>query len=138
MHALITYALYRSASSATSDRDEDRQLEPEVRQVLEAKLDKALDPSIAVHAVFGHYLPQLKYLDSDWLEEHLGNIFPGGEERSHYWYVRMVCLRMPQPILPRSSTHWFDVNTNVLWRCSRLAAKLRVHSQTRTYNWDTT
>lgn len=78
MHALVRYALHR-ARALPPDRDEDGsidrppRLEHDVRTALEDRLRN--DPSPAVHAVFGMYLPQLCYLDRDWILGHHDVVF---------------------------------------------------------------
>jgi hypothetical protein len=54
---------------------------PEVRQLLDAHLDTALDPSTTVRAVYGRQLPMLHYLDPGWVEERIGRIFPSDEDQ---------------------------------------------------------
>ena len=90
MHALINYALrYVRVRKAEKDVKNPfpsgRRMEPEVHRVLDNKLDKTKDPSFAVHSVFGWYLPNLLYLDRQWLEESLPRIFPSEPEASEYW-----------------------------------------------------
>ena len=52
---------------------------PEVRAVLDRHLDPAIDPSLAIRAVYGEYLPWLHSLDRNWVEQSLSRIFPNGE-----------------------------------------------------------
>jgi hypothetical protein len=60
-------------------------LEPEIQEVLGEKLDLAVEPSLAVRSVYGAFIPQLQFLSSNWLEEHLTAIFPEDEEKYAYW-----------------------------------------------------
>ncbi len=90
MHALINYALrYVRVRKAEKDGKDPfsngRRMEPEVRRVLDNKLDKTKDPSFAVHSVFGWYLPNLLYLERQWLEGSLPRIFPSEPEATEYW-----------------------------------------------------
>lgn len=87
MHALIQYSLYivRQKKAQLGVESLPGFLEPEIQTVLEEKLDKANDPSPAVHAVFGAYLSNLNYLAPDWLQSHLDEILPIEEENSAYW-----------------------------------------------------
>jgi len=90
MHALIDYALryVRVRKAEKDDKDpfsNGRRMEPEVHRVLDNKLDKTKDPSFAVHSLFGWYLPNLLYLDRQWIEESLPRIFPSDPEASEYW-----------------------------------------------------
>jgi hypothetical protein len=71
---------------------------PELRDLLDEKLNPEQDPSPAVRAVFGQYLPNLLYLDSAWTEQHLAEVFPRVEGREQLraaaWaaYVRLARL----------------------------------------------
>lgn len=91
MHALFQYALrFVRVRKAEQKGDKDpfpngHRIEPEVHQVLNNKLDKAKDPSLSIHSVFGWYLPNLLYLDRKWSEESLSRIFPSEPEASEYW-----------------------------------------------------
>jgi hypothetical protein len=49
---------------------------PEVREVLEAHLDPANDPSLAIRAVYGQWLPWLVLLDRAWAAAKTPRIFP--------------------------------------------------------------
>lgn len=49
---------------------------PEVRRVLEAHLNLAQDPSLAIRSVYGRWLPSLTYLDAEWTKNHIKAIFP--------------------------------------------------------------
>lgn len=57
---------------------------PEVRQVLEAHLDLAQDPSLAIRSVYGRWLPSLTYLDAEWTKNHVQAIFPHEESLRRY------------------------------------------------------
>jgi hypothetical protein len=89
MHALINYALrfvrIRKAEEGKDPFVDGRRIEPGVHQVLDDKLDKTKDPSLAVHSTFGWYLPYLFYLDRQWSEESLQLIFPSEQKTSEYW-----------------------------------------------------
>jgi hypothetical protein len=87
MHGVMHYSLYiiRQQEKIKNVKLKAGFLEHEITDVLEQKLDLALEPSLAVHAVFGAYVPQLHFLNSGWLEERLGAIFPVDEDRFAYW-----------------------------------------------------
>jgi hypothetical protein len=90
MHTLIIYALHRARlldnqAPKKEGTSAERRLEPKVREALTEKLDKTKDPSWAVHATFGQYLPNLSYLDQDWLTQHLTQIFPAEADKQAYW-----------------------------------------------------
>ncbi len=54
---------------------------PEVRAVLEAHLDPERDPSLAIRAVYGRWLPQLYFMDETWVCANLSRILPKGDEK---------------------------------------------------------
>src|SRR5262249_39238525 len=51
-------------------------MEQEVKQILSRKVDPLLEPSLAVHSVFGRELNLLYWLDRRWTESQLQKIFP--------------------------------------------------------------
>jgi len=53
---------------------------PEVREVLEERLDVTAERTIAVRSVYGRFLPQLFWLDAGWTRGHLEQIFPADPE----------------------------------------------------------
>jgi len=57
-----------------------KRLEPVVREALTRKLDRHEDPSWAVHSVYGQYLTYLYWLDQEWVESHVDQILPEGED----------------------------------------------------------
>jgi hypothetical protein len=57
---------------------------PEVRQVLEAHLDLAHDPSLALRSVYGRWLPSLTHLDAEWIKNHVQVVFPHEERFRRY------------------------------------------------------
>jgi hypothetical protein len=84
MHAVIQYALW--VYRARADRDDEShgtfRYMPEVKDVLEFHLIETNDPSAAIRAVYGQYLPWLILLDRDWVVSTLGRILPVGEENT--------------------------------------------------------
>jgi len=90
--ALIEYAWFWATtvapkpkvSHATGPRP--KRLEPVVREALTRKLDRLEDPSWAVHSVYGCYLPRLFRLDQEWVETHVDQIFPEGEDEDSVRY----------------------------------------------------
>ena len=90
--ALISYSLHR-ARVVKNDLayrgllPQDVNIEPEVLTVLTDKLNKEEDPSKAVHSHFGKFLPNLHFLNKDWLLSHLDDIFPRDPEKINYWEV---------------------------------------------------
>ena len=84
MHAVVRYALWvrRHMEGQTNTEDQPRRgfdEMPEVREVLEAHLDVAREPSLAIRAVYGQRFPWLVFLDSKWACDHAAGIFPFGQ-----------------------------------------------------------
>ncbi len=79
MHAVVEYALWirRYLEEAEEDTSVGFEAMPEVRTVLEAHLDPETDPSLAVRAVYGRWLPWLLLLDEPWVLAQLGAMLPG-------------------------------------------------------------
>jgi hypothetical protein len=78
MRAVVIYALWvrRHVAGRTF------RAMPEVRAVLDEHVDLARDPSVAVHVLFGQFLPRLLFLDASWTATHLEPIFPREPERA--------------------------------------------------------
>jgi hypothetical protein len=78
MHAVIEYALWvrRELEAASGDVSVGFQAMPEVRDALDAHLDPHSDPSLAVHAVYGRWLPWLLLLDEVWVQDRHPSLFP--------------------------------------------------------------
>lgn len=84
MHAIVRYALWvrRHMEGQADAEDQPRRgfdEVPEVREVLEAHLDVAQEPSLAIRAVYGQWFPWLVLLDSDWARDNVARIFPIGQ-----------------------------------------------------------
>jgi hypothetical protein len=89
MHALMRYAIWvKDHLDKTSEGSAHRRVVlddmPEVRDVLEAHLDPAQDPSLAIRSVYGQWLPSLVYLDRGWVKTNLVRIFPTEEVSTRF------------------------------------------------------
>lgn len=81
LEMVVKYALWVSRSTPaapTAARSFDSM--PEVREVLQERLDAATERTIAVRSVYGRFLPQLFWLDPEWTREHVWQIFPTDPE----------------------------------------------------------
>ena len=58
---------------------------PELRALLQERLDPALEQSIAVHSVFGRVVTILAALDRGWLEANADNLFPQSTQERRRW-----------------------------------------------------
>ncbi|HEY6806144.1 MAG TPA: hypothetical protein VI306_21370 [Pyrinomonadaceae bacterium] len=80
MHCVFRYALWckRHLESEDSGNAEFRGFDsmPEVREALDRHLDPAYEPSLAIRAVYGQWLPWLTQIDSQWTKANLQKIFP--------------------------------------------------------------
>lgn len=86
MHAAIEYALWvhRDVEARGGDVSSGFDLMPEVRTLLERHLDLIAEPSHAVRAVYGRWLPWLVLLDKAWTAANLRAIFPADHEANAY------------------------------------------------------
>jgi len=90
VEALIRYALHLARISEPEIEESEAavcgsRMEKQVKDKLTEKLDKQADPSLAVHSLFGKYFPNLHYLDKQWANAHLEDIFPRQPGMSAYW-----------------------------------------------------
>jgi len=87
MHGLIQFMLYvyRKDKKLNTTTYKEGIFDLEIQKVFDEKLDKDKDPSLAVHSVFGAYIPQMQLLSQEWLENNLEKIFPVDDKKSKYW-----------------------------------------------------
>lgn len=98
MHAVVRYGLWvrrhveieDGKARAAQGFDDMR----EVRRVLDQHLDPDEDPSTAVRAVYGQWLPSLHFLDPNWVKVSISRLFPTEEAWSHLrdttWEIYIV------------------------------------------------
>ena len=82
MHAVMAYALWcrRELEARGAETAAGFDLIPEVRTVLEQRLDPDSEPSLAVRAVYGKWLPWLILLDERWVAANIARILPRASE----------------------------------------------------------
>jgi hypothetical protein len=83
MQAVIRYALWvRRDDEKNHPERVERGFDalPEAREVFEAHLDTAKDPSLAVRAVYGQWFPWLVLIDPKWAAAHVDEIFPADQK----------------------------------------------------------
>ena len=95
MHAVVAYALWvrRNLANAADNGDGEysdswhslTEEAPEVREILDLRLDPQVEPTQTIRSVYGTELSRLVYLDRDWIQENLPRIFP--EDRDQ-WHLR--------------------------------------------------
>ena len=78
MHAVVAYALWcrREFEPRGIDTSKGFDSIPEVRSVLEEHLDPDTEPSLAVRAVYGKWLPWLILIDEQWVSANISRILP--------------------------------------------------------------
>jgi hypothetical protein len=80
MHCVFRYALWCKGHLESEDSEDltfsGFESMPEVRDVLDRHLDPEYEPSLAVRAVYGQWLPWLTQIDSEWTTANLHKIFP--------------------------------------------------------------
>lgn len=89
MHTVIRYALW-VRRHMEKETDKDRVARgfsemPEVREVLDAHLDPAREPSLAIRAVYGQWFPWLVLLDPEWARAQMSRIFPQDPESTAFF-----------------------------------------------------
>jgi hypothetical protein len=90
MHAVVRYALWVRCHLEREPKSEEGLQKgfeemAEVREVLEAHLDPARDPSLAIRAVYGQWFPWLVLLDPEWARTHAQAIFPQDQESEAFF-----------------------------------------------------
>jgi hypothetical protein len=101
MHAAIRYALWVNRHAQEDGNGGERAPRgfdeiPEVREILDGHLDPERDPSLAIRAIYGQWLPWLDSIDHKWALQNKERIYPAGEAQSALWnaawdaYIRFV------------------------------------------------
>jgi hypothetical protein len=84
IHAAIRYVLW--VGRAAGDMEEPlEELAPEAKELLEKHMDPSIDPSLAIHSVYGQWFPQFVRLDKQWAEAITPQVFPIDPEQSTYF-----------------------------------------------------
>lgn len=79
MHALFAHALWVHRH-LPEDEPKTLAAMPEVRRIMEQRLDVTIEPTRAIRSAFGQYLPYICHIDVVWTQEHLASIFPHSTE----------------------------------------------------------
>lgn len=98
MHTVVRYALWLSRAGPAKARDRSFSEMPEVRDLLDKRLDPAVEPSPAIRAVYGQWLPALTHLDRGWVEEQLERIFPAEPELAHLRDAAWMAYIVSSPV----------------------------------------
>jgi len=78
--AMVDYSL-RVARLLKKDQG-DRWI-PKIKADFSKRLDRQVEPGLEFSVILGEYLPNLYYLDKEWVTENLNYIFP--KDNDHYW-----------------------------------------------------
>lgn len=86
MHAVVRYGIWvRHQLGTDSDGPVEFDAMPEVRELLDAHLDPAIDGSLSVRSVYGQFFPWLVSFDPAWAAASSNRIFPDFTEYRPYW-----------------------------------------------------
>lgn len=81
LHALINYALrYGRLNSSQKVKWED-----DIKDFFTNELDKNTEYSKSIFTILGDYLPNLRFLDKEWIDSNFNRIFP--LENEHLWEI---------------------------------------------------
>ena len=78
--AMVHYALRYARINKTEQRSRWPQA---IREDFTKRLDRSVEPSFEFSFTLGHYLPNLLYLDKEWVVDNINHIFPQRDE-SHW------------------------------------------------------
>lgn len=90
LHAVIKYALWCSQNLYPNPEEALKiksKLVTEAKSTLEKHLDVKIDPAVSIRAIYGWYLPNLFYLDKEWLIKNLNNIFPENQKEQEFFWA---------------------------------------------------
>ncbi|MCE5185220.1 MAG: hypothetical protein LLF76_03745 [Planctomycetaceae bacterium] len=77
---IVTYALFYAK---TLQPKAGTKWETEIRDYFEDGLDKTSNPSLSFSFCVGLFLPQLRYLDQEWVDSNINRILP--KEKDEHW-----------------------------------------------------
>lgn len=82
MHAVVRYVLWVERSLGEEEQSGGLGFAPEAKDLLERHLDLAVEPSLAIRAVYGQWFPQFVRLDTDWARQLAPLVFPTAPDLS--------------------------------------------------------
>jgi hypothetical protein len=80
MHGVVRYVLWVERALGEEGQATGFGFAPEAKEVLERHVDVAVDPSLAIRAVYGQWFPQFVRLDTDWARQFAPLVFPTSPE----------------------------------------------------------
>ena len=114
--AMINYILRFARTN--NNQQEDFRWPQAIKDDFTKRLDKNIEPSFEFSFVLGAFLPQLLYLDKEWVIDNIDHIFP--QQNEHHWYVsfsmylissRKICKHL-YSLLQESAHYQKALNTN--------------------------
>ena len=86
MHAVMKYGrwLWQAWEKEDNHRDHTFDQLPEVREVLERRLDRSVESTLTVRSIYGQYFPLVTYFDPGWAAGAVETIFP--EDDPKLWW----------------------------------------------------
>jgi hypothetical protein len=86
MHAVMKYGrwLWQVWEEEGDKREHSFEQLPEVREVLERRLDRSVESTLTVRSIYGQYFPLLTYFDPGWAADAVDAIFP--EDDQELWW----------------------------------------------------
>lgn len=85
MHAAVRYALWVERALKTDEAFNGIDSLPELAAAVDRRLDPAVDPSLAIRAVFGQWFVQFVRMDETWAESLAPRIFPSDPAAAHFF-----------------------------------------------------
>jgi hypothetical protein len=84
IHAAIRYVLWVERAAGDMEKPLE-ELAPEAKELLEQHMDPSIDPSLAIHSIYGQWFPQFVRLDKQWAEAIAPQVFPIDPEQDAYF-----------------------------------------------------
>jgi hypothetical protein len=84
IHAAIRYVLWVERAAGDT-RQPLEELAPEAKELLEQHMDPSIDPSLAIHSIYGQWFPQFVRLDKQWADTIAPQVFPIDPEQDTYF-----------------------------------------------------
>jgi hypothetical protein len=81
LRTLIKYALCRAETTPPENK-----IEKELKEVILDNLDNTKNASFSTYSVIGELLPELNWLDSEWVKEIITKVFPKYTNEKELWF----------------------------------------------------
>lgn len=89
IHAVVNYGLWLARNQSKDAPQHANKMPAEMQQVLDDHLDPSKDFSLAIRSVYGWRLPNLFYLNREWVVSNLEIIFPPQEEMRAFFMAAL-------------------------------------------------